>query len=196
MAADGTATTIRSEAEVKDAVQALQDQELVRLRSIARALARFSPIAADDLLQEAFCRALDRSRRWPIDVDAVPFLAGIMRSISSDAAKAAHRRPEQSLEVMAESGRDWPAEVPTAEQVLINAEEDEARIVRAGAAKRTVVDLFGDDLAAQIIVEGMMEGLDGEDLRVLTGLDKTAFASKRRLVRRRIAKAIPESMKP
>ena len=43
---------------------------------------------------------------------------------------------------------------------------------------------------AQVIVEGIMEGQRGEDLRALTDLDPTAYQSKRRLIRRRIAKLI------
>jgi RNA polymerase sigma-70 factor (ECF subfamily) len=41
-----------------------------------------------------------------------------------------------------------------------------------------------------------MEGTDGEELRALTDLTKIAFASKRRLIRRRIDKAFPDGWKP
>jgi hypothetical protein len=54
--------------------------------------------------------------------------------------------------------------------------------------KQRIVALFGDDPVAQVIVEGIMEGTRGEDLRALTDLDPTAYQSKRRLIRRRIAK--------
>jgi hypothetical protein len=40
-----------------------------------------------------------------------------------------------------------------------------------------------------------MEGMDGEDLRQVTDLSKTGFASKRRLIRRRIEKAFPDGWK-
>jgi len=42
----------------------------------------------------------------------------------------------------------------------------------------------------------MIEGTDGEELRALVDLDRTAFASKRRLIRRRIDKAFPNGWKP
>ena len=38
----------------------------------------------------------------------------------------------------------------------------------------------------------MMEGIEGEELRELTDLDKTAYQSKRRLIRRRIDKKFPK----
>ena len=37
-----------------------------------------------------------------------------------------------------------------------------------------------------------MEGMEGEELREVTGLTKIAFASKRRLIRRRVEKAFPD----
>jgi hypothetical protein len=52
-----------------------------------------------------------------------------------------------------------------------------------------------DDPIAQIIIEGFVEGIDGEVLRALTELSKIAFASKRRLIRRRIDKAFPDGWK-
>jgi hypothetical protein len=58
-----------------------------------------------------------------------------------------------------------------------------------------ILNVFADDPTAQIIVEGIMEGMDGEELRALTELDDTAFGSKRRLIRRRIDKAFPKGWK-
>jgi hypothetical protein len=58
-----------------------------------------------------------------------------------------------------------------------------------------IVPLFDDDLVAQVMVEGIMEGMEGEELRELTGLSKVGFASKRRLVRRRIEQGFPDGWK-
>jgi hypothetical protein len=52
--------------------------------------------------------------------------------------------------------------------------------------------LLEEDPVAQVMVEGMMEGMGGEELREVIGLTKIAFASKRRLIRRRIDKAFPK----
>jgi hypothetical protein len=65
-------------------------------------------------------------------------------------------------------------------------------LMESAGIREAIIKLFDDDQDAQIIVEGMMEDMDGEDLRELTDLDKKEFASKRRLVRRRIDKAFPE----
>ena len=78
---------------------------------------------------------------------------------------------------------DWR---PTAEQHAISNEE-------TAQIKREILDLFSDDVTARVMVEGMMDGMDGETLRQVTDLTKTGFASKRRFIRRRIDKAFPAS---
>jgi RNA polymerase sigma-70 factor (ECF subfamily) len=77
----------------------------------------------------------------------------------------------------------------------LNTEEFLTRDQHAGAVRRHVLSLFDDDPEARDIVEGTMEGLSPGELRELTGLDKTAYASKRRLIRRRIENAYPEGWK-
>jgi RNA polymerase sigma-70 factor (ECF subfamily) len=77
---------------------------------------------------------------------------------------------------------------PNAEERLAAADEDGARERK----RQEVIGLFADDLAAQVIVEGIMEGTRGEDLRALTDLDPTGYESKRRLIRRRIEKRFKE----
>lgn len=51
-----------------------------------------------------------------------------------------------------------------------------------------IVAMFDDDIEAQAIVEGLLDNMRGEELRALTGLNETAYESKRRLIRRRIEK--------
>ncbi len=195
MAIGGPATTHLSTAEITDAIRALSPTDLVRLRTIARMLARFSNIAADDLAQEACFRAMAGARECPHHIALLPFLVGIMRSIVSDAAKARKRHPEAQLEVLMAAGKEWSDNTMTTEEQLIASEDEKALVERATATRRQVLGLFDDDLVAQTIAEGILDGLEGEELRSLTELDKTAFASKRRLIRRRIAKAFPERAK-
>src|SRR5262249_43655583 len=80
--------------EIKRAIEALPPAAWLRLHRVARALCRDTGIEADDLLQEAFQRALDGSRQCPRRVDVVRFLAASMRSISSDWSKARRRRSD------------------------------------------------------------------------------------------------------
>ena len=51
-----------------------------------------------------------------------------------------------------------------------------------------IVAMFADDLVAQKIVFGMMEGARGEELQRSSGLGNVEYESKRRKIRRRIEK--------
>ncbi|HET6224132.1 MAG TPA: hypothetical protein VFE11_18300 [Dongiaceae bacterium] len=165
----------------------------LRLRKVARALCRGCGADPDDLLQEAFQRALDGSRQCPGNVDVIRFLAGVMRSIASDWSKARRRRPEISL--VGPSG-SLQAVVVQVRDVNANAYERLAVDQEAAYLRQSLRDLFADDRVAQALLDGIMEGRTGEELRSLTALSETGLASKRRLIRRRIDKAFPKEWKP
>jgi len=181
-----------SVAEVDNALQKLSDAGWLRLRKIARTLANIYPIEDDDLLQEACCRALEDRRHCPRHVDIFKFLGEAMQSIASDTLKSRTRHPELRLVSNSDDEDDEtidpPDDRPDVEEVL--AQEHEAKLI-----KQRILDLFLDDPNAQIMVEGIMEGMEGDELQDLTSLDKTAFASKRRLIKRRIEKGFPEGWK-
>src|SRR5687768_4070956 len=69
------------------------EADLLRLKVIARLHARGLPphVGWGDLLQEAFTRVLDGSRRQPEGVPMVAFLAGVMRSIKEQHWRQARR---------------------------------------------------------------------------------------------------------
>jgi hypothetical protein len=126
------------------------------------------------------------------DVDILAFLAETMHSIASDEAKKRARHRElQTVPLFAEDAlaHDPPDPEANAEEVL--AGEQEAHRIR-----HAVIDLFAEDPVAQVMVEGMMEDMEGEELREVTGLTKIGFASKRRLIRRRVDQAFPHGWTP
>lgn len=183
--------------EVADAIRGLPEAGWIRLRKIAVAFCRNKPLDPDDLLQEAFVRALG-DRQCPRHVDVIRFLAETMRSIVSDSAKGQKRRdartlhapPDMRLVPMTGEGVTEPEDDSLPIEDQLASHQEVARI------REAIITLFADDVEAQVIVEGMMEEVDGEELRSLTDLDTRAFASKRRLVRRRIDKAYPNGWKP
>ena len=178
--------------EIEQAIRSLATAGWIRLRKVANAYCRGRALDPEELLQEAITRALDGSRTCPAGVDVVRFLAEAMRSIASDTMEALQRQPEFLAEpLIDERGNplDIPDPLPTTESRLVDLREAK-RIATA------VLALFEDDETAAILVMGMMDDMDGEELRELTGLNKTAFASKRRLVRRRIDQAFPRGWKP
>ena len=177
----------RSREDIAKAIRELTSVDWIRLNKAANRYAR-PGIGPKDLLQEAFTRAVD-GRVCPTNVTVVKFLAEAMRSI----AHGETEKVENKL-VLVSAGADstvaqqadaFPDPGLNAEQWMVSEES----VVEMRIA---ILGLFADDDIGQIIAEGMMDGLEGEELRELCGLDVTAYNSKRRLVRRRIDNAYPE----
>jgi DNA-directed RNA polymerase specialized sigma24 family protein len=185
--------SLLTQVEVKRSISVLTAADWLRLHKVARALCREAAFEADDLLQEAFQRALDGTRHCTRTLDIVHFLTGVMRSIASDWRKARRRRPQMSLVTETGSLQDVVLQVcdnaPAADEALAVNEE-------AARLKAAILALFVDDGLAQRLLEGILDGLAGAQLRCLTGLSATEFASKRRLIRRRIDKAYPKDWTP
>lgn len=191
----GQVAAFRSRDEIAAAIRSLTPAYLARLKMVARKYAFGRPMEADDLLQEAYLRALN-SRACPAHVGVVKFLAEAMRSIAhGEAEKVEHKAT--FVPVATVGGREdeacaVPDEADDAEAQMIAAQQAERCVV----AHATIIALFDDDSTAKLVLEGMMEELTAEEVRELTGLDKTAYDSKRKLIRRRIDKKYPEGLEP
>ena len=184
--------------EMAAALRGLPQAGWLRLRKIARYYANICPLEPEDLLQTALTRALAGERLCPTHVDVVRFLAETMRSIASDNQKAQGREVaaqarQAALRVVqpvdSEDAELQVANLPSPEDVL-SSKQEAARI------KAAILRLFDGDLIAQTIVEGDMEEMTAEEIRALTDLDKVAYASKRRFIRRRIDQAFPQGWTP
>ena len=66
----------------------------------------------------------------------------------------------------------------------------------AAELREELLGLFPSDPQARDLLDGILEGYQGEELRMLTDLDETGFNSKRRLIRRTINKRYPNGRKP
>ena len=148
-------------AEIREAVKTLTVQHKTALVKLAKAYAMKTSFDYEDLLHEAYTRILDGKRVWPRSVAVVPFLAGVMKSIAWD-----WRRRDESVEV-GDVGY-----------------EDQTAHVRIDLQK--IIGLFDDDPIAQKMVIALLDGARGEELRELSGLNKTEYESKRAKIRRRI----------
>lgn len=178
----------RTRDDVASEIHKLSDADWGRLRATATAFARGRPIEAEDLLQESFRRALDGSRNCPSDVSVVRFLAEAMRSIAHSELEKANRRP--LLTAIGSHGDELDLVDPPDQR------SDSEQQLAVKEMKAALLALFEGDDVAQVMLEGIMEGMEGEELRDLTGLNPVEFNSKRRLIRRRINKEFPEGWKP
>jgi DNA-directed RNA polymerase specialized sigma24 family protein len=190
----GKVATLRSRDEIAAAIRLLAPADLARLKMVARKYAFGRPIEPDDLLQEAYLRALD-SRTCPAHVDVVKFLAEAMRSIAhGEAEKIEYKRTFVPIATgeQEDEARSVSDETGDPETQIIIAQWAEKCV----AIHASILALFDDDMTAKLVLEGAMEDLTAEAVRELTGLDKTAYDSKRKLIRRRIDKQYPKGLEP
>jgi RNA polymerase sigma factor (sigma-70 family) len=157
------------------------ESDLLRLKVIARLHGRGLPpqFSWTDLLQEAFARVLDGSRRQPEGLPFVPFLAGVMRSIKTEYWRRARREARQLPKLFADldldetRGGEPSNPAPTPERSLI-AQDELAAIDR----------LFADDGQALRVIAGLAEGRSPEEICKEHQLSKTDYDSTRKRIRR------------
>lgn len=185
LAVTDPAEPVRSRAEIAAAIRELTPAAALRLRKTARRYAFGTSFDEDALLHEAFVRALLGDRNCPVTVDVVRFLAEAIRSIADGERQKIKRRREVPLPDHADPAPQSPEPAdpsPNPEEQMIRDEE-------AAAGKAELIAMFDDDVVAQTLVEGILDGVKGEELRALTDLDQKGYDTKRRLIRRRIEKS-------
>jgi DNA-directed RNA polymerase specialized sigma24 family protein len=155
--------------------------DLLRLKSVARLYARGLPpeVGWADLLQEAFARVLDGSRKCPEGLPMTAFLAGVIRSIRTEhwrrARKQAARLPQMLAELDAGGSLEGEAGDPT---------PDPERSLIAMELLTEIYRLFAEDPRALQVIEGLFEGLLPEQIRAKYDMSKTDYDSTRKRMRR------------
>ena len=154
--------------DVGAALAALSEEELLRLRAIARLRARSLPngMSWSDLLHEAVLRALTGARPWPPGVPLLAFLAGVMRSVCDEQWRR-HRR-QYDLPTPPDSG----------------GADDPERACAAAEALAALQRLFASDAAALKVITGLINGMGAEDIRRHYGLTAVEYDTTRRRMRR------------
>lgn len=155
--------------------------DLLRLKTIARIHARGLPpdVGWADLLQEAFARILDGSRQRPEGISLVVFVAGIMRSLKSAHWRRALRRSRHS-----EAALSYQEAAGPEGHELADPSPNPERLVSAMQELVAINKLFEGDRAVLLIINGLGDGLSGEQIRMATGISKTDYDSARKRLRR------------
>ena len=151
------------------AAKLVTETELLRLKAIAHLQARGLPpeVGWADLLQEAFARILDGSRRRPPGLPMVNFVAGIMRSIRSQVWERSRREA---------------AQLPHLEKPYEDA--DPERSLAAVQELAAIRQLFEGDIQILAIIGGLAEHKSSEQIRTTAGMTKTEYDSARKRMRR------------
>ena len=161
-----------TEDDMARALARLSEVDLLRLKAIARLRVRGLPggIGWSDLLNEAFARALDGTRRPPAGLGTVAFLAGIMRSIANEHWRRLRR--EAGMFVSAdEEGTADPA-------------PDPERSAAAVQALATLDLVFAGDPQATRILAGLGAGLTAREIQTAYSLTEVEYDSARKRMRR------------
>jgi DNA-directed RNA polymerase specialized sigma24 family protein len=171
-------------AEIHDSIATMSEADAARLVAAAQAFSRLCGLDPEELLQEAMTRALEGTRTCERGTSLVPFICGVMKSFVSqeNEARKAGFRPK----VLVRDGQpvlpDVPANDPSPEQSAISAVDDRPLLAEIEAAAA------GDE-QIQLLIEGIYDGMRGEKLQGLLGIDEKGLATVRRRLRRLIQAA-------
>jgi hypothetical protein len=173
------AKATRTREEFEAAVGGFSDSDWARLDGLARSFAFCTGWESDDLLQEAVVRTLQGTRNCPTSVDVIKHLADTMSSIAdTERSKGRNQHPHVPIvQPGLDLGEDLASENRSPEDTLAYR-----------AAHAELLALFDDDPIAREMVEGILADFDTDQLKELTGLQGTAYESKRTLIRRRLHK--------
>jgi RNA polymerase sigma-70 factor (ECF subfamily) len=172
-------TVENTPADVARAISGLSDADLVRLQALARLFARGLPeyFGWADVMQEAIARALDGSRKWPLGVPILAFLAGVMRSICDDQWRRAQRETAYFVRV-----DDWGD--LRGEDEPAAATDDPERMLIAAQNLADINRLFAADCTALAIIAGLAEGLTATEICALYGIPERDYDTARKRMRR------------
>ncbi len=126
--------------QIAAAIAALSRADMARVLSIAKWLGFRCGMSAEYLSQEAYLRALD-TRTCVVGTEMVPFLKGIMRSITSEEPRSRRRAREQcGLEIVYVDDYDQKAmsqpvdDAPSPEDAALSSAFHARQIARVDAA--------------------------------------------------------------
>lgn len=194
--------TYHSRADFESAMSKLSLTDRMRLKRVGLKYSGGSGMSPDDLIAEAYIRAMATTRNWRVGISLVRFMAEAMRSIA-DGGREAIKAEIRGRPVAQRTNRTGDAEAAfvadrkgvvlefvrpstSPEQDLINREESAADALKLAEWRAELLAAFEDDYTAQLIVEGMMDGLKGKALQDLSSLNSAEFPTKYKKVSRRI----------
>jgi DNA-directed RNA polymerase specialized sigma24 family protein len=183
---DGERFTV---AEIHLAIETLSDGDVARLVSGAKVFSRLCRIPADDLLQEAYARALDGSRTCGRTEGLVGFLCGVMKSLASQETEARKSgfRPVDVLRNGEPILPDVAADSVSPEQSAASAIDDIETLAKIEA-------LVAGDEQLQLLIEGICDNMRGSELQELLGVDKNGLAALRKKLKRTLLGAFPHGV--
>lgn len=183
--------------EISEAIEKLHPEEWAKLHAYAKNRARMmalygGALDAEDLVQSAIIASLEQRRTWNRKkVTFIGVLMGAMKSITSNhkdkSLKSGYSVPESQLasgDEDDESGTTitlHPDSRLNPEQQMLASEDDQGAV-------RFVEDLYaflGEDMEALLVMDCWKEGLSGAEIIQTLEIDRKAYETIVRRVRRK-----------
>ena len=181
-----------SAAELRDAIDALDDAALLRLREAARFLTQGRGIGHEDLFHDAVLHCLTADRTCPRDVPIHTFLFQTMRSLASSALKA-KRRANANID---ESVNPSDERAPTAGDPTPDAEAYLMSKQVVTAIVNQLDELFADDPEAQLVIEGLCQDMTRDEIQADCNFSDIAYNTIRKRIRRKFNQRFPKGWQP
>lgn len=184
--------------EITEAIGKLRPEEWAKLAIFAENRAKFmnlygAAVDGDDLMQRGVVELLESRRSWnPKKVNFIGVLLGVIKSIASNhKAKSLRNGYSVADSQLASNQNDGdhvqtPLELladtrPIAElQIAVTERETEVRIVVEG-----MYAFFEADAEAQLVMNGWLEGKSGTEIIVDLGIDRSAYETIAKRIRRK-----------
>ena len=178
---------IRTRGDVEASLRTFTVADWARLHLAAKSYTFKTAWLVDDIVQESIVRTLQGTRNCPTDIDVMKHLIDTMSSIADGEREKAYNQITHLP--TSQPGMEDAADLASSEWSV-----EEKLIYESGKAE--ILAMFEDDPVARDLVEGILAGFDTEQLKELTGLQGTAYNTKRTLVRRRLSKLSPKRGTP
>jgi DNA-directed RNA polymerase specialized sigma24 family protein len=195
---DGAESDSLTRDELSEALGTLGRLELKRLKAAAAVISHGTGLDVDEVVSDAIDAALT-TRECPRGLPIVAFLIQTIRSRVSNHRKkmrtsvVAMRVPAGHLD-----GNGMPEVVdpsPNAETALIE-REAEGRSASDPEMVRKINDALGDDYEAQLCLAGWADGMKGQALRDLIGVDQKTLDYIAKRIRRVARRLFPKGWRP
>ncbi len=174
--------------EIAEALSALTRADRARIVAIARHFAGRSEMSWDDLSQEAYLRALG-TRTCIVGTEMVAFLAGIMRSIVSEAPRARKRaREDAGLEVVYVADYEAKGLPQQAEGAPSPEASALSKVIQARQIEKVEAAIAHDE-ELQLLAMGYGDGMRGRALEEFMGVDAKGLAAAKKRLSRTLARA-------
>lgn len=188
----------RSIKDIESELRSLSVPDRLRLKKAAEYHCNRGRHQPQDLIQEAFLRALTGERKCPQNISVLVFLIQSIRSIASSDYKTDQRRSSQSSAYKQQSPDNHNTErprvtaIPTSSNSVgedVDEGTPEQEIIERENAqnmRKRLLERVEDDTLAYYILECVLDEMQASEIIELLEIDKRTYDTKRKFIRRRL----------